>query len=92
MPGRVVDGDILPDITFTEVDPHIDGLRTWPIIHNSNPDNTTTTTKLSDLHTSLRKLIRKHSNTTLKTPNTIYNTILQNAREAGADHNIHGYS
>jgi hypothetical protein len=88
----IVDGDILPDITFTEVDPPIGGLRTWPITRNSNLDNTTTTIKLPNLHTSLRKLIRKHRSTALKNPNTIYNTILQNAREAGADHRIHGYS
>jgi hypothetical protein len=87
----VVDGDILPDITFTYAGPHIGGLRTRPILRNYNPDNSTSTTKLPDLHTSLRKLIRKHSNTTLRTPNTIYNTILQSAREAGADHNINGY-
>jgi len=88
----VIDDDVLPDITFTEADPPIGGLRTLCITHNPNPDNTTTIAKLPDLHTSLRKLIRKHRSTTLKTINTIYSTILQTARETGADHSIHGYS
>ena len=88
----VVDGNILPDITFTEADPPIGGLWTWPISRNPNPYNTTTTNKWPYLHTSLRKLTRKHRSTTLKTTNILYSTILQNAREVGADHNIHGYS
>jgi len=75
----VVDDDVLLDITFTEANPPIGGLRTWPTTLNPNPDTTTTTTKLLDLHTSLRKLIRKHRSTTLKATNTIYNTILQTA-------------
>jgi len=33
----VVDGDILPEITFTDVHLPIGGLRTWPITHNLNP-------------------------------------------------------
>jgi len=41
---------------------------------------------------SLRKLIRKQSSTAVRAPNTIYITILQSEREAGADHNIHGFS
>jgi len=88
----VVDGDILPDITYTDADLLIGGLRTWPILRDPKPDNSTSTTKLQDLHTSLRKLTRKHSITTMRAPNTIYNTILQSARDAGADHTIHGYS
>jgi hypothetical protein len=88
----VVDGDILPDITYTDAEPPIGGLRTWSILRDHNPDNTTTTTKLPDLHMSLRKTIRKHSSTTLRTPSTTYITILKRARETGTDHNIHGYS
>jgi hypothetical protein len=88
----VIDGDILPDITFTEADPPTYGLRTWSITRNPKPDDTTTTTKMSDLHTSLRKLTRKLRSTTLKATNTVYNTILQNAKETGADYIIHGYS
>jgi ribonuclease HI len=35
----VVDGDILPDIIFTQTDPPIGGLRTWPYTQNPDTSN-----------------------------------------------------
>ena len=58
---EVVEGDKTPDITFTEADPPIGGLRTWPQIKRNNKDTTPNVTKLADLHSSLRKIIRAHT-------------------------------
>ena len=88
----VVDGDILPDITFTTTDPPLGGLRTCPQIcstHTNNPDGKT---KLPNLHSGLRKIIKTQNHTTLHPKHTIYSTILRRARADGGDQSIHGYS
>ncbi len=46
----VVEGPKTPDIIFTDVDPHIRGLRTWPQIRGTKKDNTHSTHNLTDLH------------------------------------------
>ncbi len=88
----MVDGETLPDIIFTSADPPIGGLRTWPLINTTDADNKCNKNKLANLHADLRKLIKAQNHTTHKPYNTIYSTILREARENGADHTIHGYS
>jgi hypothetical protein len=88
----VVDGDILPDIIFTSADPPIGGLGTWPLIKATDAHNKCNKNKLANLHADLRKLIKAQDHATPKPNNTIYSTILREAREKGSDHNIHGYS
>jgi hypothetical protein len=86
----VVDGDTLPDIVFTPADPPIVGLRTWPLIKATHGDSKCSKSKLTNLHASLRKIIKAHNHATPCTNNTIYSTILRKARETRADHIIHG--
>ena len=88
----VVDGHKTPDITFTDADPPIRGLRTWPKLRVTRTENTPTTHNLADLHASLHKLIRKHTPNTTTSHSTTYGKILQDARTKGADHTIHAYS
>jgi len=88
----VVDGDILPDITFTTADTPIGGLQTWPLLRVTDDDNNDSKRKLINLHADLRKIIKAQNYTTLRTINTIHNTILRKAREVGADHITHVYS
>ena len=76
----VVDGDTLPDIRFTSVDPPIGGLRTWPLIKVTHADTNCSRNKLTNLHTYLRKIIKARNYPTPRTNNTIYNTILRKAR------------
>ncbi len=53
---NVVDGHIPPDIIFTDADPPVGGLRTWPQIRYQNGDTPPNIAKLANLHSSLRKL------------------------------------
>jgi hypothetical protein len=87
-----MDEDILPDITNIYADPPIGGLRAWPVIRVTHDDNNYSKIKLANLHACLRKVIKAQNYTTLRNNNTIYITTLRTAREAGAAHNIHGYS
>ncbi len=47
---------------------------------------------LTNLHTSLRKLVKSQTYNNRRAANTIYNNILKQARDTGADHSIHAYS
>ena len=87
----VVDGDILPDIIFTQADPPLGGLRTWPYTQNQDTINHPKH-KLTNLHTSLRKLVKTQTYNNHRATNTIYSNILKQARHNGADHTIHAYS
>ena len=87
---NVVEGHIPPDTIFTDADPPVGGLRTWPQIQQQNRDTTTKITKLANLRTGLRKLIRTHMPIGA-TNNTIFSQILQTARTTGSDHAIHAY-
>jgi ribonuclease HI len=53
----VVEGQKTPDIIFIDADPRIRGLRTWPQIRRTKKDNIPSTYNLTDLHSSLHKLI-----------------------------------
>lgn len=72
---NVVEGHISPDIIFTDADPPMGGLRTWPQIQKQNGDTPPNITKLANLHLSLRKLTRTHMPSDA-TNNTIYSQIL----------------
>jgi ribonuclease HI len=89
---NVVEGQKKTDIIFTAADPPIGGLRTWPQTRTTKPDNTTHTTKIADIHNGIRKLLRTQTPQPPAYLTTTYNTILQHAREMGADHNIHAHS
>jgi hypothetical protein len=88
----VVDGDTLPDIIFTDANPQIGGLQTWPLIKVTHADNNCSRIKLTNLNADLRKIIKAQNHATPRTNITIYSTILRKTRETGADHNIRGYS
>ncbi len=87
----MVDGNILPDIIFTTVDPPIGGLRTWPYTQNTDAQNQPKH-NLTNFHSSLRKLIKSQVHNNRRANNTIYSNILKQARDNGADHTIHAYS
>jgi hypothetical protein len=88
----VVDGHITPDIIFTDADPPVGGLRTWPQTWKNGKNTPSNITKLADLHSSLRKLIRTHPFNTTTRHGTIYSQILHESRTTGSDHTIHAYS
>ena len=48
----VVEGHKTPDITFTDADPPIGGLRTWPQIRRTSKDTPHNVPKLADLHSN----------------------------------------
>jgi ribonuclease HI len=68
----VVEGQKTPDIIFTDADPSIRGLRTWPLIRGTKRDINPRTHNLADLHSGLHNLIRKYApnNSTATTPYT----------------------
>jgi hypothetical protein len=68
------------------------GLRTWPQIRRTSKDTPPNVTKLADLHSSLRKIIRAHMSNTRTRQSTIYGKILNKSRAKGSDHTIHAYS
>jgi len=88
----VVDGKTRPDITFTEADPPIGGLRTWPQIKTIKPDKSTLINKIADMHNGIRKLLKTKLPKPQTSTITTYSNKLQHARELGADHNIHADS
>jgi hypothetical protein len=61
-------------------------------IRRTNKDSPPNVTKLADLHSSLRKIIRAHTSNTITRHSTIYGKILNEARTKGPDHTIHAYS
>jgi len=63
-----VDGDALPDITFTEADPPplIEGLRTWPQIMKIKPNKLNTIHKITNLKTDIKKTIKANKNNRTK--------------------------
>jgi ribonuclease HI len=69
---NVVEGHKTPDITFTNADPPIGGLRTWPQIRRNSKDTTPNVTNIADLHSSLRKIIRTHTSNNMTRHSTIY--------------------
>ena len=88
----MVDGKTRPDITFTEADTPIGGLRTWPQIKTNKPDKSTQTTKIADIPNGLRKLLKIKPPNPRTSTTTTYSNTLQRARDLGADHNIHAHS
>jgi ribonuclease HI len=76
----VVEGQILPHIIFTDADPPVRGLRTWPQIREAKKDKAPTTHNLTGLHSSLHKLIHKHTPNNTTGHNSIYGKILHDAR------------
>jgi hypothetical protein len=88
----VVDGKKRPDTTFTDADPPIGGLRTWSQIKSNKPDKSTQTTKIADIPKEIRKLLKTKPPIPRTSTTTTYNSILQHARDLGADHNIHAHS
>ena len=52
-PARnVVEGQKTPDITFTNADPPIGGIRIWPQIRRTSKETPPNVTKLADLHSN----------------------------------------
>ena len=88
----MVDGKTWPDIIFTEADPPIGGLRTWPQIKTTKPDKSIHITKISDVHNGIRKLLKTKPPKPQTSTTTTYSNILQHARELGADLNIDAHS
>jgi hypothetical protein len=88
----VVDGKKRPDITFTDADPPVGGLRTWPQIKINKPNKSTQTSKIADIPKRLRKLLKTKPPNPRTSTTTTYNNILQHARDLGADHIIHAHS
>ncbi len=72
--------------------PPLGDLRTWHQICSTHTSKHDGKTKLSNLHSGLRKIIKTQNHTTLRPKHTIYSTILRKAREAGVDQSIRGYS
>jgi hypothetical protein len=62
----VVDGDALPDITFTEADPPIGGLHTWPQIRKIARNKSDTIHKITNLQTNIEKAINASKNNRTK--------------------------
>jgi ribonuclease HI len=89
---NVAKGHKTPDIFFTDADPPVGGLRTWPQTRQNGKGTPHTITKLADLHSSLRKLIRTHTANTTTRHSTINGQILHDARTTGSNHTIHAYS
>jgi hypothetical protein len=89
---NVVEGHIERDLTFTGGDPPIGGPRTWPQLRTTNQDIITTSPKLSNLHSGLRKLVKKHISNNPTNPVTIYGNIPRKVRDSEAYHTIHAYS
>ena len=61
---NVVEGHKTPDKIFTDADPPVGGLRTWPQTRKTSKDTPPNITILADLHSSLRKIIRTHTHIT----------------------------
>jgi ribonuclease HI len=78
-----VDGEVPPDITFDEVNPPIGGLRTWPQIRRTTPNNSDIILKITNLKTGLKKATKETTHNT-KTKCTL----LQAARVTGTDFSI----
>ena len=81
-----------PDILFTDADPPVGGLRTWPQIRKTSKDSPSIITKLADLHSSIRKLIRTHTSNPTTSHGTIYSQILHKARTSGSNSTIYACS
>ena len=62
----VVDEDALPDITFTEADPLIGGLRTWPQIRKITLNKLDTMHKITNLKTDIKKAIKANKDNKTK--------------------------
>ena len=54
----VADGEVPPDIAFDEADPPIGGLRTWPQIRRTSPDQPDTIQQITNLSTGIKKAIK----------------------------------
>ena len=61
-------------------------------MNGTDKDTTPTTHNIPDLHSTLQKLIRKHTPSNTTRHSTIYGQILHEARTTGSDHTIHAYS
>jgi ribonuclease HI len=88
----VVEGHKTPDIIFTDTNPPIRGLITWPQIRGTKKDTPPSIHSLADLYSSLHKLIRTHTPNNTTRHSTIYGQILNDARNTVSDHIIHAYS
>jgi hypothetical protein len=61
-----VDGEVPLDITFDEADPPVGGLRTWPPIRHSTPDEPDTIQKLTNIKTGIKRAIKETTSTITK--------------------------
>ena len=57
---NVVEGHKNPDIIFNDANPPVGGLRIWPQTQKTIKKTPPNVTKLADLHSNLRELIRTH--------------------------------
>ena len=71
--------DIFYSILFEDADPPIGGLRTWPQIRHSPPNQPENIRKLANLKTCIKKEL-KHTNKTATTKD-VYGELLQEARD-----------
>jgi len=86
---NVVEGNKLPDILFTDAEPPIGGFTFFPQLRATERGSTPTFTQLSDLHSSLCKLIKTRTSNSMTNPSNIYGNNLHKARDSGADHTSH---
>ena len=54
----MVEGEAPPDTIFDEADPPVGGLRTWPQIRRTTPNNPDTIIKLTNIKTDIKKEIK----------------------------------
>ncbi len=89
VPDRAVVGrDALPDIGFTEADAPIGGLRTWPQIRKTAPNNSKTIHKITNLKTDIKKVIKANKDNKTK---GVFGRLLQESRGTGTDFRIQAY-
>jgi ribonuclease HI len=86
---QVVEGEATPDITFEEADPPVGGLRTWPQIRNTTPNNPDNIKKFTNLKAGIKTAIKE---TTYTKTRGIFGDLLRKARETGTDFSIQAYS
>ena len=84
-----MEGEALPDIIFTEADPPIGGLRTWPQIRKIVSNKTDTIHKITNLKTVIKRAIKANKDNRTK---GIFGRLLQEARNTDIDFSIQVYS
>ena len=77
-----MEGEAPPNTIFDEADPPVGGLRSWPQIRRTTPNNSDTILKLTNIKTDIKKEIEV---TNYTTSSGIFGELLRKAREMGID-------